>query len=239
MGLLSMRPEMDHLKVSDLMKGETSPIITLFVITSRFFETMASSSSRSDATTTYSYGDAGEEHVYTCQGHPFTVLNSKILPTWEDSLIDYDFVRKVGLKLTSIQCRRVTFGGHTLRIMGRVKATVQCVQDGRSLGEVKIDAKATTDILHRFDTYMIAGRKMKKKLATHHVDDSNHSDRHCEECCVFRRLKEPLDFCGNDMCGLPRLGHKCVDPFHVYLDCDCEDPTHGDRHCQECCPYTY
>ena len=332
---------------------------------------MASSSTRSDATTTtYSYGDAGEEYVFTCQGHPFAVLDSKILPNWDDSLIDYDFVRKVGLKLTSIQCMRVTFGGHTLRIMGRIRATVQCVQNGRSLGEFKIDAKAATDIVRRFDTYMIAGRKMKKKLAAHRVDttgeeestssptkvspvmykctnppphkrqskplsklytldhqdweavccwseeaeydggiilqslkdrkprvtnvnmaakgmikvgdweklkdpeileachialakirkahpericqtcdyllahncpevdDSDNSERHCEECCVFRQLEDPLDFCGNDMCGLPRLGHKCEDPFHVYLDCDCEDPTHGDRHCQDCCPYT-
>ena len=363
---------MDHPKVSNLMKGETSPNLNLFVISSRFFEpqTMASSSTLSDVTTAYSYGDAGEEYVFTYQDHPFAVLDSKILPTWEDSLIDYDFVRKVGLKLTDIQCMRVTFGGHILRIMGRVRATVQCVKNGRSLGEFKIDARAATDILRRFDTYMVAGRKMKRKLATHRVDtsgeeeptstpsrvppvlyncanpprhkrqskpisklytldhqdwdavchwseeaeydggiilqslkdrkprvtnvnlavkgmikvgnwdnlkdpevleachialakirkthpericqtcdyllahncpevnDSDSSEKHCEECCVSRQLEDPLGFCENNMCGLPRLGHVCEDPFHVYTDCDCEDPTHGDRHCQDCCPYT-
>ena len=96
---------------------------------------MANTSNRSNVTTTtYTYGDAGKEYVFTCKGHPFAVLDSNILPNVTWSPIDHDFVRKIGLKLTSIQCKRVTFGGHTLRIMGRIKTTVQCVQNGRSLG---------------------------------------------------------------------------------------------------------
>ena len=71
------------------------------------------------------------------------------------------------------------------------------------------------------------------------VDGSDNSERHCEECCVWKQLEDSQDLCGNKRCGRPHLRHKCEDPFHVYLDCECEDPTHGAQHCQDCCAYAY
>ena len=46
------------------------------------------------------------------------------------TLVDFQLVRDLGLKMTDIQCQRYTLGGHKMRIMGNVKMTVQTVQEG-------------------------------------------------------------------------------------------------------------
>ena len=71
-------------------------------------------------TTTYTYGSADKEYVFSCKGRPFVALVSPNLPTPTSSLVDYDFVRALGLKMSDIQCKKFHFGGHKMRILGRV-----------------------------------------------------------------------------------------------------------------------
>ncbi|MCP4114993.1 MAG: hypothetical protein GY737_06215, partial [Desulfobacteraceae bacterium] len=71
------------------------------------------------------------------------------------------------------------------------------------------------------------------------VNGSYHSERHCEECCLWMQLENSQDLCGNKDCGRPLHGHRCKDPIHVYLDCDGEDSSHGGKHCQDCCAYNH
>ena len=61
-------------------------------------------------TTKYDYGH-DNEYVLTCKGRPFAVLVSPTLQTPTSSLLDYDLVRSLGLKLTNLQCRKYSLGG--------------------------------------------------------------------------------------------------------------------------------
>ena len=87
-------------------------------------------------TTTYSYGNNENEFVLCCKGRPFAVLVSPKLTTPTSTLMDYDLVRSLGLQLTNLQCRKFTYAGYKLRVLGRVTTAVQCVQNGKSMSMV-------------------------------------------------------------------------------------------------------
>ena len=82
-------------------------------------------------TTRYSYGNKDSEFVFTCKGRPFAVLVSDHIPTPTSTLLDYDLVKSLGLKITDLQCRKFCFAGNKLRILGRVSTAVQCLDQGR------------------------------------------------------------------------------------------------------------
>ena len=76
-------------------------------------------------TTRYSYGGRDQEYVFCCRGRPFAALVSQNLPTPTSSLIDFDLVKTLGLKVTDLQCKKFFFAGYKMRILGRVSTTVQ------------------------------------------------------------------------------------------------------------------
>ena len=82
-------------------------------------------------TTSYTYGDTDKEYVFSCKGRPFAALVSPNLPIPTSTLLDYDLIRKLRIKMTDVQCRKFQFGGHKMRILGRVSSAVQCVQGRR------------------------------------------------------------------------------------------------------------
>ena len=68
-------------------------------------------------TKSYSYGSANKEYIFSCKGHPFMALVSPNLPMPTSSLVDYNLVRKLELKLTDIQCRKFHNSGQKMRIL--------------------------------------------------------------------------------------------------------------------------
>ena len=130
-------------------------------------------------TTSYSYGLNGKEYVFSCKGRPFAALVSPHLPTPTSSLLDYDLVKKLGLPLVDIQCRKFYFGGHRMRILGRVSTAVQCVKDGRINGNFHIKGLVISDLYQMMDTHCVAGARMQEKLA--HLTDIAGSEESDEE----------------------------------------------------------
>ena len=96
-------------------------------------------------TSNYKYSQYEEEHIFSCRGRPFAVLVSSFLPTPPASLIDYDLVRDLKLKMTDIQCKKFSFAGNKLRILGTVSTSVQCVHNGRLIGNHHICARVLSD----------------------------------------------------------------------------------------------
>ena len=132
-------------------------------------------------TSNYKYSNYEEEHIFSCRGRPFAVLVSSFLPTPPASLIDYELVRDLKLKMTDIQCKKFFFAGNKLRILGSVSTSVQCVHNGRLIGNHHIRARVVSDLNKTFDTHVIAGDKLKQQLSptasptqnpVHHDDDS-------------------------------------------------------------------
>ena len=120
--------------------------------------------------TSYSYGDTDKEYVFSCKGRPFAALVSSNLPIPTSTLLDYDLIRTLRIKMTDVQCRKFQFGGHKMRILGRVSSAVQCVQGGRITGSFHVKGLVMTDLNELLDTHCVAGTKMREKIAQYNKD---------------------------------------------------------------------
>ena len=121
-------------------------------------------SKTADPTLNYKYANNDEEFIFCVKGRPFPCLVSPHLPTPTSSLVDYGLVRDVGLKMNDLQCSKFSFGGHKMRILGKVSITVQCIHDGVSSGTFHIKGNVVLDLAKNFDTECVAGSKMKSLL---------------------------------------------------------------------------
>lgn len=86
-------------------------------------------------TTSYTYGSDDKEYIFSCKGRPFgpwsLVLVSHNLPTPTTSLVDYNLIKELGLKLSDVgisdiyrQYRKFCFGGQKMKILGRISIAV-------------------------------------------------------------------------------------------------------------------
>ena len=117
-------------------------------------------------TTRYSYGGRDQEYVFCCRGRPFAALVSQNLPTPTSSLIDFDLVKTLGLKVTDLQCKKFFFAGNKMRILGRVSTTVQCIQNGRTGSNFHIKGFVVSDLYKLLDSHCVAGNKMRQHIKT-------------------------------------------------------------------------
>ena len=126
---------------------------------------MPTKSSPAEPTLVYEYANQEREHVFVVKGRPFPCLVSPHLPTPTSSLIDYDLVRDLGLKMTDLQCQKFSFAGFKLRILGKVSLTVQCINDGVSFGTFHIKGNVILHLAKSLDTECVAGAKTRSLLA--------------------------------------------------------------------------
>ena len=111
------------------------------------------------------YTNGDREFVFVVKSRPFACLVSPHLPTPTTSLIDYDLVSSLGLKMADLKCQKFFFGGHKMRILGKVSLTVQTIQDGLSSGTFHIKANVVTNLTKNLDTDCVAGSKTKIQLS--------------------------------------------------------------------------
>ena len=128
-------------------------------------ETTASNNNNRSYTTQYNYGNESE-FILCCKGRPFAVLVSPSLQTPTSSLLDYDLVRSLGLKLTDLQCRKYSLGGSKYRILGRVTTAVQCVQNGKVGSTFHLKCDVVSDLYTTLDTHCVASAGLQQHLGT-------------------------------------------------------------------------
>ena len=102
--------------------------------------------------------------MFAVKSRPFACLVSPHLPIPTTSLIDYDLISSLGIKMSDLQCQKFYFGGHKMRILGKVSLTVQTIQDGLSCGTFHIKANVVTNLTKNFDTDCVAGSKTQNQL---------------------------------------------------------------------------
>ena len=120
-------------------------------------------STTTELTTVYDCGGGNKEYVFCCKGRPFTSMVSETKPSM--TLIDYDLVRDLKLKISDLQCSKFTFAGRTLRVFGTVCQVVQTIQNGFTSGNFQIKAKVVLDLYKTFDTFSLASPGMIKQLS--------------------------------------------------------------------------
>ena len=120
----------------------------------------------------YNYANDEKEFIFCVKGRPFPCLLSPYLPTPTASLIDYNLVRDLGLKMTDLKCEKFSYGGFKMRILGKVSQSVQCIHNGVSSGYFHIKANVVKDLEKNFDTECVAGTKMAAQLRGNSVPPS-------------------------------------------------------------------
>ena len=103
--------------------------------------------------------------MFSCKGRPFTSLVSKDVSTPTSTLIDYELVRDLNLKMTDLQCQKFTFAGFKMRILGQICTAVQCVKDGFVAGSFQFTATVVLDLAKNLDTFSVAGKKLASLLS--------------------------------------------------------------------------
>ena len=106
----------------------------------------------------------GADYTFVCSRIPFAVSCSSILPHGEYNLIDLDLVLKLKIPLQRIRVERYSIMGETMRAVGYVSQTVQCVRQGRVSGTIHIQAKVIRDLYSLYDVDCIASTKTYSRL---------------------------------------------------------------------------
>ena len=117
-----------------------------------------------EPTMCYQYGNDEKEYIFCVKGRPFPCLVSPYIPTPTASLLDYDLVKSLGLKMVDLKCEKFSFCGHKMRILGKCSITAQCIHDGVSSGAFQIKANVVLDLAKNLDTECVAGTKMAAQL---------------------------------------------------------------------------
>ena len=117
-----------------------------------------------DVTTNYIYSNSEQEYVFCYRARPFAMLSSSHFPTPTSSYVDHRLVMELGMKITDVGCKKLSFAGKKLRMLGKVSFTAQCVKDGQIFGNFQFKASVIEDLKYHFDTHGIVGVKMKYLL---------------------------------------------------------------------------
>ena len=140
---------------------------------------MLNTTTSNDFTTKYTYGNDDQEYVFSCKGRPFAVLVSSHFPTPTTTLLDYDLVKSLDLKITDLQCRKFNFAGNKFRILGRVSTAIQCVRHGKIGGDFHVKAFVVADLNTKLDTHCVASARMQQQMAKRDTAVTR-SDDECE-----------------------------------------------------------
>ena len=125
----------------------------------------------------YNYG-GDKEYVLCVKNRPFAVLCSSHLPTPAATLIDHKLVMELGLKMSDLQCKKISFGGRKLRLLGKISTAVQCIKDGKMFANIHLRASVVEDLKEVIDSHCVAGVKMSQLLGASvpYLDVDNNDD---------------------------------------------------------------
>ena len=138
---------------------------------------MAANSSTSgiDPTLCNTYANEDQEFVFCSKGRPFGCLVSPHLPTPTATLLDYNLVRDLGMKMTDLQYTKLSFAGNKFRILGKVCVTVQTIHDGLASGNFQMKANVVLNLFNTLDIECVAGVKHSKQLTRKDISSTSPS----------------------------------------------------------------
>ena len=110
------------------------------------------------------YPNQEVEYIFSVKGRPFGCLTSPHLPTPTSTLLDYNLVRDLGLKMYDLKYQKFTYCGAKMRILGKVHLTAQTIHDGMASGAFHMKATVVLDLNKSVDCECVAGNKMIAQL---------------------------------------------------------------------------
>ena len=118
----------------------------------------------------------GADYTFVCRKNPFAISCSTDLPHGDVNLIDLDLVNRMKIPLRNIRVTRMSLLGHDVRAVGRIKQTVQCVHQGRVLGNIHLEAKVVRDLFSLLNVDCLASVKTYERLVGKKPPDPEDED---------------------------------------------------------------
>ena len=164
--ILRYRDRVDRRFKSSLSQPHTNTRILNARIISEYSKTTEPTKIKPnvDITDHYDYANHEQEYVMCHKNRPFAVLLSPNLPTPTSSFIDHRLVQELGLKMNDVSCKKLSFAGKKMRILGKVFFTAQCVKNGNIFGTIHFKGSVIEDLRYNFDCHAIAGSKLVSLL---------------------------------------------------------------------------
>ena len=122
----------------------------------------------------------GADFTFVCSKIPFAITCSSKFSQLQNNLIDLDLVNKMRIPLTNIKVTRMMVSGQSVRSVGFINQTVQCVRRGKVTGTIHLNARVIRDLYTMFDVDCVAsvstytrlmGRKPPDPLDNEEDDD--------------------------------------------------------------------
>ena len=106
----------------------------------------------------------GADFTFVCSKIPFAITCSSEFSQLQNNLIDLDLVNKMRIPLTNIKVTRMMISGQSVRSVGFINQTVQCVRRGKVTGTIHLNARVIRDLYTLFDVDCVASSSTYTRL---------------------------------------------------------------------------
>jgi len=105
-----------------------------------------------------------KDFVFQVNKWPFAITCNPLLPTITESFIDLALVKDMKINVKKLECRTISYGGLTTKVVGSISQTVQVVYNGVSSGTMHLKAKVIRNLTNLYGVDCIASQKLYKLL---------------------------------------------------------------------------
>jgi hypothetical protein len=105
-----------------------------------------------------------KDFVFQVNKWPFAITCNPLLPTITESFIDLALVKDMKISMKKVECRNISYGGLSTKLVGTISQTVQVVYNGIPSGTLHLKAKVIRNLTNLYGVDCIAGQKLYKTL---------------------------------------------------------------------------
>ena len=93
--------------------------------------------------------------------------------------------------MSDLQCKKISFAGQKLRLLGKISTTVQCIKNGKMFANIHLRASVVENLKIVIDSHCIAGQKMALMLSSSNVPSLDEDDYEQEAVDTARSQQPP------------------------------------------------
>ena len=105
-----------------------------------------------------------KDFVFQVNKWPFSITCNPLMPTITESFIDLTLVKDMKVAMKKVECRNISYGGLSTKVVGSISQTVQVVYNGIASGTMHLKAKVIRNLTNLYGVDCIASQKLYKIL---------------------------------------------------------------------------
>jgi len=105
-----------------------------------------------------------KDFVFQANKWPFSITCNPLMPTITESFIDLALVKDMKVAMKKVECRNISYGGLSTKVVGSISQTVQVVYNGVASGTMHLKAKVIRNLTNLYGVDCIASQKLYKIL---------------------------------------------------------------------------